>query len=67
MDNKKNENNFIDNQRTDNNEKLFCSEKENFIFVADENIRAIERVINNWEDVKQKWDKLRFGNIQNFK
>ena len=31
---------------------------ENVVFVPLEDIQAIERVINNWEPVKQEWKKL---------
>ena len=34
------------------------SANENIIFVPAENIRAIERVIRNWEEVKYAWNKL---------
>ena len=36
-----------------------CSSNDDQIsFVPAENIRAIEKVIHNWEVVKQQWDKM---------
>jgi len=32
---------------------------ENISFVPVENIQAIERVIKNWEEVKQEWNNLK--------
>ena len=47
-----------ENKNTDNCEGFFCSNDDNFAFVPVENIRIIERVINNLEEVKQRLNKL---------
>ena len=43
----------------DDREEFCRSNDDHFIFVPAENIRAIERVIDNWEEVKQQWDKIK--------
>jgi len=44
----------IENKRTANH-----LNDDPVVFVPAENIRAIERVINNWEEVKQQWNKMK--------
>ncbi|MDR2234095.1 MAG: hypothetical protein LBE56_13360 [Tannerella sp.] len=36
--------------------------EDDVVFVPAEDIRAISRVIENWETVKQRWSKLRMEN-----
>ena len=47
-----------ENKSTDIREDFFCSNDDNFAFVPVENIRMIERVINNLEEVKQRLNKI---------
>ena len=47
-----------ENKNTDSSEGLLQSYDEPVVFVPVENIRAIEKVIYNWEVVKLQWDKI---------
>ena len=51
---------FINNESEsiDNRNELCSSNDDNIAFVSAENIRAIEKVIKNWEVVKQQWGKM---------
>ena len=47
-----------ENKSEDYREELLHLHDDTIVFVPAENIRAIERVINNWKEVKQQWDKM---------
>ena len=47
-----------ENENTDSSEGLLHINDEPVVFVPVENIRAIEKVIDNWEVVKLQWDKI---------
>jgi len=42
-------------------EEFLRLDNDNIIFVPAENLRAIEKVINNWENVKKRFDKIMLG------
>ena len=42
-------------------EEFLRLDNDNIIFVPAENLRAIEKVINNWENVKKRFDKIKLG------
>ena len=48
----------IEHKRTNNCEDFSCSGNDNFAFVPIENIRIIERVIGNLEEIKQRLSKV---------
>lgn len=52
----------IEDERTDNHGLLLQSNDNAIVFVPVENIRAIEQVIDNWEDVKQRWNQVQDEN-----
>lgn len=52
----------MDNNKIDNRDNFLQSSDDAFVFVPAENIRAIEKVIDNWEVVKRQWIKMRLNN-----
>ena len=66
MENQNDKEQFIsDEGESIENRKEQCSPNDdNIAFVPTENIRAIEKVIKNWEVVKQQWDKRKMNNEQ---
>ena len=47
-----------ENKNTESSEGLLHFYDEPVVFVPVEQIRAIEKVISNWEAVKLQWDKI---------
>jgi hypothetical protein len=60
MDKQNDNKQFINDEgeSNDNRKELCGSNDDNFVFVPAENIRAIEKVIRNWEAVKTLWMKM---------
>ena len=58
MDSQKDKKHFLKNKNTDNREVFIHSNDDAIVFVPAENIRAIKQVIDRWEEVKQRWDKM---------
>ena len=48
----------IENKNTESSEELLHFYEEPVVFVPAEYIRAIEKVISNWEAVKLQWDNI---------
>ena len=59
MDNQNGNEQFINDEGGSNEyrKEPGSSHDDNFAFVPAENIRAIEKVIKNWEAVKKQWMK----------
>ena len=60
MDIRNDKKQFINNEgkSIDNRNELCSPNDDKYTFVPDANIRAIEKVIMNWDIVKQQWDKM---------
>ena len=60
MDIRNDKKQFINNEdeSIDNRTELWGPNDENITFVPGANIRAIEKVIMNWDAVKQQWGKM---------
>ena len=60
MENKIDKKQFINNKgQSIDNQELCSINEDNITFVPTENIRAIEKVITNWEAVKILWKQTR--------
>ena len=61
MDSPNDKKQFINNKEKsiDSPNELWSPNDENIVFVPTENIRAIEKVITNWEAVKILWKQTR--------
>ena len=66
MESQNGKNQFINNEDESigNRIELWSLNDDKYIFVPDENIRAIERVIMNWEAVKNLWKQTRPTSFQ---
>ena len=66
MESQNSKNQFINNEDESigNRTELCRLSDENIVFVPTENIRAIERVIMNWEAVKNLWEQTRPTSFQ---
>ena len=58
MKNLKGKKHIVKNKNIDKSEDYFYSNDDNIVFVPTENIQAIKKVIDSWEVVKLKWDKM---------
>ena len=60
MDIRNDKKQFINNENEsiDNRNELYSLNDDKYTFVPYANIRAIEKVIMNWDVVKQQWDKM---------
>ena len=60
MENHNDKKQFINSEgeSIDHRKELYNSNVDNFTFVPIENILIIEKVINNWEEVKKLWKKM---------
>jgi hypothetical protein len=43
----------IENEKPDNREDIQCTDIDDVVFVPDEYLRAIEKVLHDWEEFKR--------------
>ena len=65
MDNRndKKQNRMEEGENTDNPIESYSPNDDLYFFVPAENIRVIEKVIMNWEQVKKLWNETQLSKI----
>ena len=53
-----------ESESIDNRNELYNLNDDKYIFVPDANIRAIEKVIMNWEAVRDLWKQTRPSSLR---